>query len=279
MPPTLASSRLRSRPMFVARRRRRPLRLALATAAFLPLAWLVAPAGPSLPGGDGHEGSVEVPQAQPMLEERERDRLEAEVATPPFATFGGLELHLPTETPVVVGFHEAATGEALAMAPVGEVESNDNTTKFEPPEDVEGSGYRVLSSRGRVHAATSAVDVVMRDEDPVLAPVSGTVTDVREYVLYGGHRDLRLEIAPEDAPDLRLVMIHVDDVEVEAGDEVWAGETVLAGTARPFPFGSQIDRFTEPDRWPHVHIEIKHEDDAAPDEDDEDDEDDEVDAA
>jgi hypothetical protein len=102
----------------------------------------------------------------------------------------------------------------------------------------------------------------------VHTPVSGTVTDVREYVLYGGHRDVRLEIAPDDAPDLRLVMIHIADVDVEAGDEVTAGETVVAGTARPFPFGSQIDRFTEPDRWPHVHIEVKHEDDAAEEQDD-----------
>jgi biotin carboxyl carrier protein len=255
--------------MFVARPRRRSRRLALATAAFLPLAWMALPGGPSLPGGDGGARlTPEVPQAQPLLDDEERERLDAEVATPLFATFGDLELYLPSETPVVVGFHEAATDEALAMAPVGEARSNDNTTKFEPPEASEGAPYRVLASRGRVHAATSAVDVVMYDEDPVRAPVSGTVTDVREYVLYGGHRDVRLEIAPDDAPDLRLVMIHIAEVDVEAGDEVAAGETVVAGTARHFPFGSQIDRFTEPDRWPHVHIEIKHEDDAAQDQDD-----------
>ena len=267
MPGSLRVSR--SRPMFVARRRRRPWRLALATAAFLPLAWVAMPSGPSLPGGDGARVSPEVPQAQPVLDPGERQALEAASPTEMFATFGDLELYLPTESPVVVGFHEASTDGALAIAPLGQVESNDNTTKFEPPEEVEqGPGYRVMASRGRVHAATSAVDVVMRDDDPVRAPVSGTVTDVREYVLYGNHRDVRLEIMPDDAPELRLVMIHIAEVEAEIGDEVRAGQTVLAGTARPFPFGSQVDRFTEPDRWPHVHLEIKHEDDAAADEDD-----------
>jgi biotin carboxyl carrier protein len=253
--------------MFVARRRRRPLRLVLATVAFLPLAWLAMPGGPSLLGGDGARTSTEVPQAQPVLDPEERRQAEASAGTPVFASFGPMELHLPALDPVVVGFHEASSDEALALAPVGEVASNDNTTKFEPPREVEGVEYRVLASRGRVHSATSAVDVVMREDEPVLAPVTGTVTEVEEYVLYGNHRDVRIEIAPAEAPDLRIVLIHVADVEVEEGDEVEAGDTVLAGTARPFPFGSQIDRFTEPDRWPHVHLEVKV------DEDDEDDED------
>jgi murein DD-endopeptidase MepM/ murein hydrolase activator NlpD len=252
--------------MFVARRRRRPWRLVLATVAFLPLAWLAMPGGPSLPGGDDTRMSTEVPQAQPVIDPAERREAEASARTPVFATFGPMELHLPALDPVVVGFHEASSDEALALAPVGEVESNDNTTKFEPPEEVEGVGYRVLSSRGRVHSATSAVDVVMREDEPVLAPVSGTVTQVEEYVLYGNHRDVRIELAPADAPDLRIVLIHVDEVEVEEGDRVEAGDTVLAGTARPFPFGSQIDRFTEPDRWPHVHLEVKVEDEDGEDE-------------
>jgi hypothetical protein len=251
--------------MFVARRRRRPLRLVLATAAFLPLAWLAMPGGPSLPGGESTRVSPEVPQAQPVIEPKDE---EPEAQTPVFATFGPLELYLPAVKPVVVGFHEASSGEALALAPVGTAKSNDNTTKFDPPAEVEGADYRVMASRGRVHSATSAVDVVMRDDEPVLAPVSGTVTDVEEYVLYGNHRDVRLEIAPDDAPEMRIVMIHIDDIQVEAGDEVVAGNTPVAGTARVFPFGSQVDRFTEPDRWPHVHLEVKYET-----EDDEDDED------
>lgn len=197
----------------------------------------------------------EAPSAAPAAPSIDAD-------TPAFAVFEDVDLHLPTEQPVLVGFHEASSRDALEMRPVGEVVDNENTTKFDPPDGGEvGSDYLVLSSRGRPQAATSAVDVMMREDDPVRSPVHGTVTDVREYHLYGSHQDYRLEVAPEGRPELRIVLIHVDDVEVEVGDVVVAGQTILAWTARPFPFGSQIDRYTEPDRWPHVHVEVKHQDD------------------
>jgi murein DD-endopeptidase MepM/ murein hydrolase activator NlpD len=250
------------RPMFVAKRRRRlwPLLLALG---------LIAAGAVSVTAGEratsslvGSDSADAAPQPQ-LAEAPEVDPPEPDVPTPPLATFGGLALHLPTERPIIVGFHEASTPEALEMGPTGRLEENENTTKFEPPEEVEeGTDYLVMASRGRPRAATSAVDVVMHVNDPVLSPVSGTVTDVRTYHLYGAHEDYRIEIAPDDAPELRLVLIHLDELEVAEGDEVRAGETVLAGTARPFPFSSQIDRYTEPKRWPHVHIEVKVADDA-----------------
>lgn len=175
-----------------------------------------------------------------------------------FAAYDGLPLHLPNDDVVLVGFHEASFDDALEMAPRGEIAMNENTTKFSPPAaDPDGVRYVVLSSRGRVHPATSAVDVVLRDDVPVLSVVSGTVTDVRPYALYGKYADTRIEIRPEDRPDLRVVLIHVDGVRVKPGDTVRAGETLLANTANRFPFSSHIDRYSEPDRWPHVHIEIK----------------------
>lgn len=179
-------------------------------------------------------------------------------APPVFARFDQLALHLPSEEVELVGFHEAAYGDALEMAPHGQLARNENTTKFSAPSAAaEGPRYVVLSSRGRVHAATSAVDVVMRDDVTVTSVVTGTVTDVRPYALYGKYPDTRIEIMPADRPDLRVVLIHVDGVRVRPGDAVTAGETVLATTANRFPFASHIDRYSEPDRWPHVHLEVK----------------------
>lgn len=180
--------------------------------------------------------------------------------TPAFATVDGLVLHLPGR-PVVLGYHEASSPEALELTPVGRALVNHNPTKFEPPAgDEDGPDYLVLSSRGRPYPATSAVDVVLVDDDVVLSPVTGTVTDVRAYDLYGQHPDHRVELTPDDAPDLRVVLIHLDDVTVAAGDRVVAGGTPLAGTARRFSFPSQIDRETDPERWPHVHLEVKRAD-------------------
>ena len=254
------------RPMFVAKRRRRlrPVLVALGLIGAVALYGASGDRSTTPFGGTDSAGAAAQPQLAeaPDVEERE-----PKAPTPPLATFEGLALHLPTERPIIVGFHEASTPEALEMGPTGRLEENENTTKFEPPEEVdEGTDYLVMASRGRPRAATSAVDVVMHVNDPVRSPVSGTVTDVRTYHLYGAHEDYRIELAPHDAPDLRIVLIHLDDLEVAEGDEVRAGESVLAGTARPFPFSSQIDRYTEPKRWPHVHIEVK----VADDEDDED---------
>ncbi|MBW3621075.1 MAG: M23 family metallopeptidase [Actinobacteria bacterium] len=179
-------------------------------------------------------------------------------APPVFARFDDLPLHLPSDEVELVGFHEAAYDDALEMAPRGRIAMNENTTKFRAPAaDDDGPPYLVLSSRGRVHPATSAVDVVLRDGVAVLSVVTGTVTDVRPYALYGKYPDTRIEIRPADRPDLRVVLIHVDGVRVGVGDEVVAGETVLAETANRFPFPSHIDRYSEPDRWPHVHLEVK----------------------
>lgn len=180
------------------------------------------------------------------------------VPTARFASVGGLALHLPSLDTLLVGFHEASQKEAQAMLPHGRLLENANTTRIDPPADAEdGPEYVIMSSRGRTPAATSAVDLVMRDDDPVLAPVTGTVTDVRGYFLYGKYQDHRIEIQPEDAPDLRVVLIHVADVRVATGDRVTVGETPLAGSANRFDFGSHIDRYLEPARWPHVHVEVK----------------------
>lgn len=181
-----------------------------------------------------------------------------EVGPVTFATIEGLALRLLSSNALLVGFHEASQTAALGLRPTGVLRENANTTRFDPPPDrADGPEYVVMSSRGRVPPATSAVDVLLRDDDPVLAPVSGTVSDVRSYHLYGKYPDHRIEIVPTGRPDLRVVLIHVRDVAVAPGDNVEAGVTVLAGSANRFSFGSHIDRYTDPDRWPHVHIEVK----------------------
>lgn len=202
-------------------------------------------------GGPMAQWAARVAMAQP-----------ASATTPvrPLASFEELTLHTPTTEPVLVGFHEAGTRDGLALEPIGPLISNDNATRITaPPDDPAGTPYRIMHSRGRSAGPTTAVDVVMHDDEPVLAPVDGTVTDVRTYHLGGRYEDLRVEIRPDDAPDLRVVMIHLDDLQVQVGDPVRTGSTVVAGTARRFPFVSQIDYITDPERWPHVHLELKHE--------------------
>jgi hypothetical protein len=257
------------RPMFARRRRRRSVvRLVVLVAAVLAVPTLLAAAPIDAWTGfgslDGEDVGAAVQPEAPVNAEASRqttDVAEEEAAAPAtsaFATIDALTLHLPATEVVLVGFHEASSRDAQAFAPVGRLEDHQNTTKFDPPADVPaGPPYVVLSSRGRPFPATSAIDVLLEVGEPVRSPVTGTVTDVRSYYLYGKHADQRIEIAPADAPEQRIVMIHLDGVGVAIGDEVVGGETVVAVSARLFPFGSHIDRYTEPDRHPHVHYEIK----------------------
>jgi biotin carboxyl carrier protein len=169
-----------------------------------------------------------------------------------------VRLHLPSPVPERVGFHEAATMRGLPITPFGRLATNRNSTRFDPAGNtIAGWDYAVLHSRGRRATPNSAVDVAMVDDDPVRSPVTGTVVDVQSYRLEGRYPDLRIEIEPIADPDLRVVVIHVDGVRVSVGDVVEAGETTLALTARRFPFFSQIDELTAPDRWPHVHREVQ----------------------
>jgi hypothetical protein len=262
------------RPMFGRRRRTSPVRIGVLVVALLGVGSLLAASpidawtgvgslgtapGPASVSGSASTSALTADATRRAADAADEDEAEEALpATGAFATIDALTLHLPAPEVVLVGFHEASSRDAQAFAPVGRLEDHQNTTKFDPPADApEGPPYVVLSSRGRPFPATSAIDVLLEVDEPVRSPVTGTVTDVRSYHLYGKYADQRIEIAPADAPEQRIVMIHLDGVGVAIGDEVVAGETVVAGSARLFPFGSHIDRYTEPARHPHVHYEIK----------------------
>lgn len=216
-------------------------------------------------GGEGPVtagGGATTPGPVPAIDEPDpadpTDPAAVEVAaTGVFARYGMVVLHLPS-TPRVVGFHESSNAFAFAMSPAGRLVEDRNPTRTSLPRDEDtGTDYLVLTSRGRRPAPTSSVDIVVTHGEAVLAPVTGIVSDVRDYALYGRHRDLRVEVIPDADPTSRVVVIHIEDVLVEAGDRVVGGITPVAASARLLPFASHIDRETEPERLPHVHIEVQ----------------------
>jgi hypothetical protein len=131
-----------------------------------------------------------------------------------------------------------------------------NRTKFAPPEPrVRDLTYIVTDTRGRSTPATSAVDVVLERGAQVLAPVSGVVTEVKRYRLYSRYRDVRVEIRPDGVPDRRVVLLHLEAVDVVRGDRLQASITPI-GVVHRLPFESQVDRYVR-GRYPHVHLEVK----------------------
>jgi murein DD-endopeptidase MepM/ murein hydrolase activator NlpD len=173
----------------------------------------------------------------------------------PMSTIRGVTLHVPGRQIVAVAYHEASRADALALHPSGRCVRNANRTKFDIPRRTEGPDYIIMSSRGRPHPATSAVDVAMPSGSPVLAPVTGKVIGAKKYYLYGRYLDYRVDIRPDDNAKLRVVTIHLDDLAIRRGDRVTAGVTWI-GVPRLFSFHSQINNYIA-GGIPHVHIEVK----------------------
>jgi hypothetical protein len=175
---------------------------------------------------------------------------------PVFALVHGIELRLVSGRTVDVAFHEASSAEALRLRPAGRCTVCRNRAKFRRPRPIDRTQtYIVMDTRGRAHHPTSAADLVLPAGTEVLAPVSGTVTDVRRYRLYGRHPDTRVEIRPDDTRGYRVVSIHLRRVRVEKGDRVEMSETEI-GEVRRFPFSSHVDRYVV-GGMPHVHLEVK----------------------
>lgn len=132
------------------------------------------------------------------------------VALPVFARDRGVVLRLIAEDSVAVGFHEAARKGAETLRPSGVCAICRNRTKFRPSTTKQRDlPYIVMDSRGRPSPATSAVDIVVRTGTPVLAPITGTVRNVKRYRLYRRYPDIRVAIAPDADPGRRVVLIHL----------------------------------------------------------------------
>lgn len=155
----------------------------------------------------------------------------------PYATIGAVTMHLPSEHVVRAGWHESSSSAALV------------------PHDLGADRSFVLPSRQRGTDGRSAMDVAVAPGTPVLAPVSGTVIEAQDYLLYGEHPDTRIRIRPDDDPSVVVTMLHVTGSQVGIGDHVAVGDPV-ASHATQLPFRSQIDDVVG--RLPHVHLEAKY---------------------
>lgn len=227
----------------------------------LAIAWLAGPVGlgDEDPGAEPAATARAAPATAAVAVQEQAGtstRVASLAAQQPLGTVAGLELWIPASQPLVVSYHEASFPEAQAIAPAGTPGLNENATRQFEVTGGAGPEYLVQVSRGRAQGPTTAVDVVLPADTPVLAPVAGVVTEVRPYRLYGEHDDVRIELRPDDAPRLRVVLIHVDGVDLAAGDPVAVGD-VLADRARTFPFEAVVDRATAPERHGHVHLEVK----------------------
>lgn len=162
-----------------------------------------------------------------------------EQAHTPFASVGDITLHHPAARVERVGFHQSNHEGAQELEP--------RSTAVTPT---------VLESRDRLTGMRSAADIVVDPEAEIRSPVDGVVKRAGTYVLYCEYSDDYAVIAPDGNPAWEVKLLHIDGVQVRAGDRVTAGETVLAPRTTQLPFESQVDEVTARPAWPHVHIEV-----------------------
>jgi hypothetical protein len=157
----------------------------------------------------------------------------------PFARIDELVLAHPAAQVETVGFHESNHDGARQMEPAAEA--------ARPIE---------LESRERGTGSRTAADIVVSPDAEIRVPVTGTVKRAGSYVLYCEHRDDYAVIDPDARPGWEVKVLHIDGVQVEAGQRVEAGVTLLAPRPTQLPFGSQVDDHTASPAWPHVHVEV-----------------------
>ena len=155
-----------------------------------------------------------------------------------FALAGDLEVRMPVSRYETVGFHESGHDGAFQL----EVVNLDDWT--------------TLASRGRGTGSRTAADIVARVDEPVMAPIDGTVIRAGSYTLYCDHTDNFVVIEPSGRPGWELKIFHFSGLQVGIGDEVIASDTMIATGGRILPFVSQVDEFTAEPSNPHVHIEV-----------------------
>ena len=198
----------------------------------------------------------------------------AELPTPIMAQSAGVDLHCAVSmsdlTEVLI--HNASY--AYACEITTELEEATNTEVIakhgtgrnkaaQPTGDQWMTGEFIRCYRdGNAGPTMSAIDCGAPVGATVYAPVSGTVVLVKEYKLYGEYDDIQVHIQPEGRSDLDVVLIHLTDASVKAGDTVVAGVTPIARIRDVFEYigdSMQLMQYTaEGDNGNHTHIAVNN---------------------
>lgn len=213
------------------------------------------PARAGAPADDAQRISATTPEQDP---------------TPMFASLGSVQLRLPVpvEKLTEVGFHQASYTYALHMATslpdanMKEAKTNKGTgrdlTQQETGPAATLTGAVLRMWRSRPGEPDSAVDVGAPAGSDVFAPVSGTIVKIKRYKLYGKYDDYEIHIQPKGRPDIDAVMIHIEDLSCEVGDEVTAGVTRIAAVRKLSDrVNHQLGDYTK-GGGDHVHLQLNN---------------------
>ncbi|MBN1192141.1 MAG: hypothetical protein JXA36_00395 [Coriobacteriia bacterium] len=188
--------------------------------------------------------------------------------TPLFAREGTTSLHLMIDPQqlTALAFHQASGSAALhidSLVPDADMALADQLKAVPPagedPDPSDGVWHGVclrLWRSNRTGVPDTAADMGADYGTPVWSPVTGTVTQVRPYMLYEKYEDVEIHIRPDGREDADLVVIHVQDVLIATGDRVKGGVTQI-GSVRKMSdkIEIQLSGYTT-NGGDHVHMQI-----------------------
>ena len=93
---------------------------------------------------------------------------------------------------------------------------------------------RYYQLEGGAGEPTSSVLIGAAPGSPVYAPISGVVTRVHPYKLFGKYDDVQIDIRPEKMGGVTVSLLFISDPAVSIGETVTAGKT-RAGRSPPVP--------------------------------------------
>lgn len=176
------------------------------------------------------------------------------------AQIEGVDVLLPVarEVTTAVAFHPVDNPGAVGFSPVGERLGGHLGQKLA---DIFAGGgdvqyYLMEGQSSQDSPATAGLDVGAIPGSPVLSPVDGKVTGIKEYQVLGRYRDYQIDIRLAADPSLLLIVTHIARPRVDIGDVVQRGTTVLGGV-RGFPAALEqaLSQYTS-DNGDHVQMTV-----------------------
>ncbi|MBN1630565.1 MAG: hypothetical protein JW990_12430 [Thermoleophilia bacterium] len=178
---------------------------------------------------------------------------------PAFARMGDRNLLLPVAAgdATIIAYQAVSDDRAMTLTPIGEQANANAVVRFFRGIFSSEPSVRYYSLDG--DNGTTSVMVGAPVGSAVYAPITGVVTTVKEYLLYGKYTDVEIGIRPEKSSGLTVNMIFISDPVVSIGDIVTAGKSRL-GKVRECPeeLGACLSAYTH-EAGAHVHLQVTEE--------------------
>ena len=171
----------------------------------------------------------------------------------------GVDVLLPVaqRATTAVAFHPVDNENTVPFTPVGERLGGGDLGQKLGDIFAGGGGvqyYLMGGSGGEQSSSTAGLDIGAVPGSAVVSPVDGKVTAIKEYSILGRYNDVEIDIRLAADPSLLLVVTHITEPEVQIGDAVQRGTSVL-GSVRGFPasLDQALSQYTS-DTGDHVQL-------------------------